>query len=72
MFAKQISNAIKKKFFYKGYGKEFEGAGKCIFYNTFVWKALSFGANNTSLKKSFFFLALGQEPTDDINDRAAR
>ena len=69
---KLVRNAIKSKFFYNGWEKEFDGKGSRSFGNDFARNVVIFGVDNSSSshtdnrKNNFLVLVEGQ--ADGIND----
>ena len=66
-------NADKSKYIYNGRGRAFDGAGKWNSCNDYARDAVTFGVDNTSSShannRKNNFLALGEEPTYEINGR---
>ena len=69
---KLVRNAIKSKFIYNGWEKEFDGKGSWSFGNDFARNVVIFGVDNSSSshtdnrKNDFLVLVEGQ--ADGIND----
>ena len=69
---KLVRNADKSKFTYNGQGIVFDGEGSWSFGNVFARIVVIFGVDNSSSShtdnRKNNFLALGEGPTQSIND----